>query len=229
MARAMTKLNLRLVKGHLIVEVDGQVALIDTGSPVTIGRTRSLKLGSVRYPTLPNQGIGFGTSDFLGYLADWLQLPQLDYLIGTDVLRNYRVRVDVPGGKLSLLESTTEPGTALELVGGHAYPQVDTGVGNAQRQALFDTGAWLSYVPQDLVRDLAPLDSVTDFLPGYGEFTTPVYMVPVRVGDSETRVVRAGVLPAGPFSFIVGTELLLDRTVEFDFPAERLRWVPRAA
>ena len=226
-------LPLHVVKGHLLVDVGGSVALVDTGSPVSFSQGGPLRVGGLEYACRVGQGVGFGEgASLLEYLARWLELPRLDFLVGMDVLGEYRVTVDIPGQRLLLEGTAGEHGTPIRLLStpfGDAYPHVDVEIGGETRSALFDTGAWLAYVPADTVQGLAAADTEHDFLPGFGEFSTPVYRLKVGVPGCGEHEIDAGVLPSGPFSFILSTELLRDRAVEFDFPARRLRWPALAA
>jgi hypothetical protein len=209
-------------------------AFVEDRRHVSFSHGRALRIDNLEYACRVGQSVGFGVqTPLLDHLAEWLEVPGLDFLIGMDVLNEYRVTVDIPAGRLVLDETAHGHGTPIRMLStpfGEAYPHVDVEIGGDTRSALFDTGAWLAYVPEDTVHGLESTETRHDFLPGFGEFSTPVFRLKVGVpGRGGEHEISAGLLPAGPFSLILSTELLLDRVVEFDFPARRLRWPALAA
>jgi hypothetical protein len=228
-----TTLSLTLTKGHLLVEVGGRFALLDTGSPVSFGRGHDVTIGGRTHECAVHPSIGFGVGTrLLDYLEEWLEVPELEWLVGMDFLGQHRMTVNIPAGKLTFEDSISLPGAPISTLTtpfGEAYPRVEVEIAGQRREALFDTGAWLNYVPGDLLEGRDRVATMRDFLPGFGEFTTPVYEVTVGIEGAPPQEVRAGILPAGEFTFIIGTELLRHQVASFDFPAKRLRWLPVAA
>ncbi|MEO8194391.1 MAG: hypothetical protein ABI681_11130, partial [Gemmatimonadales bacterium] len=70
-----------------------------------------------------------------------------------------------------------------------------------------------------------------DFYPGFGEFETDVWRVPVELGGRRFRI-SAGVLPPmlqmmfgvilGPDGWIIGSDFFRNRVMVIDYPTNRI-------
>ena len=107
---------------------------------------------------------------------------------------------------------------------GFGVPLLDLKGPTGTAQAVFDTGAPLTYVPAVLVARARSHGTREDFFPGLGEFETKLYRVPITVGAHQFTV-DCGVLPPllamalgllCPSGYIVGTQLMSDRITHFD-------------
>lgn len=150
---------------------------------------------------------------------------EIDSLIGCDQLRGVAVEIDWKGKHVTWSPSTASPEGAIPLVkSGFGVPLLDLKGPTGTAQAIFDTGAPLTYVPADLVARARSHGTHEDFFPGLSEFETNLYQVPITVGTHEFTVAR-GVLPPllamalgllCPSGYIVGTQLMSDRVTRFD-------------
>jgi len=93
---------------------------------------------------------------------------------------------------------------------------------------MFDTRHELSYFQDDSLSGFPEAGIVTDFYPGFGQFETQTYRLPVTIGETRLTL-RCGSLPtllgltlsmAGTQG-IVGNEILATRVVGY-FPGRRL-------
>jgi hypothetical protein len=91
---------------------------------------------------------------------------------------------------------------------------------------FFDTGAQISYFQDESLSTYPSAGELTDFYPGFGQFQTDTYNVPIRIG-SEQFTIRCGKLPGllgmslamADVQGILGNQILLDRRVGY-FPRE---------
>jgi hypothetical protein len=151
-------------------------------------------------------------------------------LIGVDLLNDYDVLFDQPGGQLLLAESDLmekempDAVVRIELGFIMGIPTVGIEVGGRSVRVFVDTGAQLSYMQDEMTIGF-PEDGVqSDFYPGFGSFQTMTRRVEIAIGR-EVFVLRCGQLPpllgatllmAGAAG-IIGNEIFVGRRVGY-FP-----------
>jgi len=174
-------------------------------------------------------------SGFLGSIdAGWLRSIarcQVDGLIGTDILWRYDIALDVPQGAMTFSqESSLSPGRKIPMNGANT---IESNIDGAPIDLIFDTGAQLSYVPEEHVAGRIPSGRFTDFYPLIGEFDTPTYLVDISLGGEEFRI-TAGVLPPTlgalipPGMGILGNEVLHARPMLWAPRRNLLSFLPRS-
>jgi hypothetical protein len=219
---------LEIVKGHLLVHLDARLALIDTGSPVDIGRGRALTLlGKTRMPPSRQVRVLEAVSSHLGRHIEWL--------LGHDTLAVCRLLLDWSGQRAVFstagLECAAATSIPIELLAG--VPLVVLHRSEGAALAVLDSGAALSYAPETAVRGNDPQRREGDFYPLLGPFETDVWRLPVVVG-TRTVQMEAGVLPEalrgslGRISggWILGGDFFRDRAVMLDYPSRRVLDAP---
>ena len=212
----MPSYRLRIVKNHLLAELESGLGLIDTGSPLSFG-TGELEIGN----TQPDP------AGLLACLSRELGV-EVRSLIGTDILRRWVVLVDWNARKIHFEHGNTqlpEPRIRVEQLRDLGLPSLDIAVGGERVRALLDTGAWLSYADRDVVSTRTPEDVTEDFAPilRCKRFETPVYRFPAVVGAREVDV-QWGVLPPAlrdPLNsagarWILGIDFFRDRRIGLD-------------
>jgi hypothetical protein len=188
--------------GHLIIRREHDLALLDTGAPVSLPAPASL-----------TRHVGVRVAEIIG-------MDQLDGEI---------IEFDGIGRRVRFGRSEAEgPGVPLRRCMG--LPVLDVTWGHGCQPALLDTGAKLSYAPADAVERGRDKDTRSDFLPGYGEFEVRSAVVELGIGDRQVRL-RCGVLPPelastlralGLPQWIIGAELFLRRRLVLDLQSDRL-------
>lgn len=209
---------LHLRAKHLFLELDGALWLVDTGSPVSFGAPDGVSVAGRRFDT---------TQKFHGLNATTLsQSVGVDCagLLGADVLNEFDFLLDIGAGRATVDAGQLElEGTPVAMEQIMGLPVVTVRIGDASRRMIFDTGAQLSYLDTAAGMDgLRPAGQVHDFYPGFGEFDTDTWHVPMTVAGAEYTI-RCGVLPAllstalSLFGTdgILGNELLEGRTVVY--------------
>jgi hypothetical protein len=213
-------------QGHIMIhDSSSRLAILDTGSPVSIGRGSEYRIaGQTWNPPAAMESVLDTVGSHIGCRIDWL--------LGHDFFAANRVIVDWPSRQayvLGMNDSRADGNAvAMELVKG--LPMVDAVTRRGPVRAIIDSGASLSYVPADVVSGLTPVGRQADFYPGFGEFETNVYRLRVEVGARLVDV-TAGVLPPllhtmfGPLlgndGWIIGSDFFRERTIEIDYAGQR--------
>lgn len=192
----------RWVNDHIVFNSPkGDQILVDTGAPVNVGHPGTQKLqigdrqanvysamGAFNIPTI-REGVG----------------AKIDLLLGIDGLALHTVVIDDEKRIITFGEESA-------FTGWRWFPTTRK-YGTTVRTArvfsklfpvFLDTGsAGITYVHPETVAGLPVLEEKHDFFPGYGNFTTPVYRVPIGIDDL-TMTLRCGVLPEGLSSTLLG-------------------------
>ena len=202
-------------KDHLLRQGPLGVELIDTGSPI-----------SMKAPEEAVRAVH----------------PDLRHLVGMDELARGPLLIDWSHG---LVRQTLTPSDLRQMETPHATTILRRLMGvpaieirterprsdrTEESTALIDTGAPISYVPSDTVAGLEPVGEAQDFMPLFGDFTTPLYDVTIEVLGA-TQTIRVGVLPplleaalgrllSSPW--ILGADFLRGRRIVMDFRNGRL-------
>lgn len=225
----MLQYPLEMPGGHLILRYDSQALLLDTGSPVSLGRRSSYRFLDREIPVLQRyQGMSMEQwSERIGI--------NIDALLGCDVLGRYAVAIDPAAGHVVFDGDAASPGSAvapLWTVAG--MPVVEVGLAGKKLRALFHTGATLSCLPELATRTHRCVGVARDCYPGLGEFTTELRQVPLMIGDQPVTL-ECGVLPSAveqalrPVELhgIVGADLLRAFNVGWGPGFSELRLVAR--
>lgn len=215
----MVTLPIIFNKGHIFINVDDRLWLLDTGAPTSFGDSPEIKLDS-RFSRLHRDCMGLSTktlSQFTGV--------DCEGLLGADVLSQFDHIIDIPSGIITIsTENLEHPGQVLHLSKFMGIPILSARISGNDCKMFFDTGAQLSYFQEDSIMDFPTSGSVTDFYPGVGQFETKTHLVQVNLGDSAFTL-RCGILPdllgatlmMSDTVGIIGNQLLIDRAVGY-FP-----------
>jgi hypothetical protein len=130
-------------------------------------------------------------------------------LLGMDVLCHFDLLISKSSaGRLQV--AFLEPGSEAEsesqmLAGGPptrlpvslflgGVPSIRLTIEGVEHICLLDTGAHIQYIPSAVVKSLTPSGRRKDFLPGQGEFDTPLYLLDVTVANQHQKL-EFGTLP----------------------------------
>lgn len=187
----MTEYSIKNVKDHILIELDGGLVLVDTGSPLSFhedGRMNFCENEIYLSTTL-------GPVDS-HYMSEKLGVT-VKGLLGMDLISPYAMTVDVKGGVLTFDNGCdTEGWTPVLSSRVFGYMTVPIEVAGKPAKVILDTGAPTSYILSAFNPDAAPLEYVKDFYPTLGDFDTPVYEQPCSFAGGEFNI-RFGNLPAG--------------------------------
>jgi hypothetical protein len=221
---------LEIVDRHLLVRLDGGLALVDTGSPFDIGRGRaSTLLGHPWAPSAEHDGVLEAASTHLGVGVEWV--------LGEPTLRRLHLVLDWTArtAVFSRARPRLAGGAALALDVSGPVPTVEIRVSGAPVRAILDSGAALSYAPSPAVAGRRPVRAERDFHPILGPFDTEVYAIPIVVG-ARSIAMEAGVLPerlAGTLAvgsgWILGSDFFRDRAIGLSYPDAEVVDAPGAS
>ncbi|MCX7991879.1 MAG: hypothetical protein N2999_07600, partial [Proteobacteria bacterium] len=169
-------------KGHIIIDIDGKRALIDTGAPFTFG-SGDFQLCGKSYTPLTN---------FMGNTIESickLSGMNFDILIGNDVLSKQNIRIRWKEGFIDFGDDIDEYDYVQQynnFMGVIVFPIKISG---QDTNAILDTGAFISYISDDLVLDREKSEEIEDFHPLAGRYKTDIYIIPVclNVRDVELQ------------------------------------------
>ncbi|RMG61469.1 MAG: hypothetical protein D6713_00320, partial [Deltaproteobacteria bacterium] len=168
---------LRLVKGHVFMEIGGKFWLVDTGAPSSFGAQESVVLEGKTFP-LGESFLGMTVGELEGYVG-----VECAGLLGADVLAEFNFVFDLPEERAEVSESDLAlDGVEVGIDFFMGVPLVDAVVRGRQRRMFFDTGAQISYLQSGEFESFPLTGTFADFYPGYGKFQTEARMVEVSLG-----------------------------------------------
>ena len=218
----MYQLPLQLRNGHLFVELNSGLYLLDTGAPSSFGTTSRLSIADETFDLQNN---------YLGLTAATLSQSvgvRCEGLLGADILGRFDHLFDVPGGTLTFSkDELILDGKSVDLDIFMGIPIVQVQIRGVDYRMFFDTGAQVSYLQADCLASFPATGIVKDFYPGFGEFETETHNVGLTISTA-SFVLRCGKLPdllgltlmMANTQGIVGNQILSDRTVGY-FPKRR--------
>ena len=178
-----------LVDGHIIVDVDMNYLLIDTGAPSSVGNTSPLNFAGKSHKV---------SESYMGVTLESLSSnvgSTINGLVGADILNQYDILIEPVTCRIVLSkEELPAEGVPLTLNTFMGIPIVDAVISDKTVRMFFDTGAKLSYLSPELSVQFPDAGEESDFYPGVGEFTTQTYSVPIGLANKEITL-RMGTLP----------------------------------
>ena len=207
---------------HIIADIAGKKALIDTGSPATIG-TESFPFAGKMYPVHGEFG-GASLSAISGELG-----TRIDWLVGADALSGYRITIDWNAQTLSVDDSSEETG-GIPLTFKMGVPVVSAEINGAPVLMVFDTGAKISYAMSEVTDSVPATGTVSDFYPNFGTFETSTRNMRVSIA-SEAAELTVGQLPddLGGLLLMMGVNGIIGNDlfkayprIAIDYPRKRL-------
>ncbi len=180
---------LRLLSGHLFIEIDGGLWLLDTGAPSSFGAPGKVALAGEQ-SDVASSYLGLDAATLTGFVG-----IECAGLVGADLLNRFDLLIDVPGGVVTLSTGELPHGGArLEMREFMGIPLVSARIGGTDHPMVLDTGAQISYFQDDSVASYPDAGAMTDFFPGFGEFQTDTHLVEFTVGGLPFTL-RCGRLP----------------------------------
>ena len=201
----------KFIDGHVIVHIGKFDYIVDTGSPFSFGLGTAVYINGKKFPISGTALNGLTAASISA--ASGLTV---DGLIGMDIL----IHFDIKLGRNEITFSDTPisyTDTAIKLpiietIMG--IPIINLNIGHEDRRIVFDTGAKLSYLSDDLLVG-TPFGKMEDFYISIGTYTTDVYKIDVSI-NGEVETLTFGSLPSSLRMLldmtrtkgIIGTELL---------------------
>ena len=164
------------------------------------------------------------------YLNQLLDI-RVDILLGTDILHEYFVNLDASNGRMHFAERPLIASNYVaNMISTWRVQVAPCIIANTHCRMFLDSSSRLSYIEHSLATRFNPMGEETGYHVEVGEFSTPVYQVPVNLGGIDFTL-QCGVLPAqlehelfeNKRNGMIGSELLQKLVVAYDFPLKRLR------
>ncbi len=220
--RTVNALPLRFMNGHAFVELASGLWLLDSGAPMSFGKSKHLALAGEHF-TFDDTYHGLGIQGLVDHVG-----VECVGLLGADVLFEFDIVFDCPHQKIFISKDELElDGMAVPLWEFMGLPLLMADIaGTDYRKFFFDTGAQISYFQDEVIKTFPSAGTVTDFFPDSDDFVTETYNVAMSLGGVHVTL-RCGVLPEAQAvalemakaQGIIGNQLLLERRVGF-FPRQ---------
>jgi len=154
----MIEFDIILSRDHILINSDGDILLVDTGSPASFHENGSIHLGGEVFPVATSL-MGVDSA----YVADKVGQP-VSGLLGMDIIGRLGMKIDIPGGKLTFSPST-DGMNRVPSGWGLGYMSMEMTLDGRPAKVILDTGAPTSYVSESITAELTPVGRVTDFNP----------------------------------------------------------------
>eukprot|EP01125_Pyxidicula_operculata_P014570 TRINITY_DN4869_c0_g1_i1.p1 TRINITY_DN4869_c0_g1~~TRINITY_DN4869_c0_g1_i1.p1 ORF type:complete len:250 (-),score=13.10 TRINITY_DN4869_c0_g1_i1:108-857(-) len=182
-------------ENHVILQFNNKSALLDTGSPLSVGGG-SFDLAGRTFKTLSASETRHADINTISKFVGC----HLDYLIGNDILSQFCVSVSFKKSIVTFSEKSfpfdKNEAKRIPLKYSFMIPEVSYEICGEQMTAFVDTGAPISYIKSSIAEFLLETEEVMkDFSPHYGEWTTKLYKGWVMLGEN-SFLFKFGVLPA---------------------------------
>jgi len=161
--------QISIINGVPVANINSQLIIIDTGSPVSFSASREIKLGAETI-TVAN---GFGTANS-NYLSQKFGTT-IHGLMGLDILMRKDFIFNYSEGYFAILETEifeeSDFSIQIPLKPSGAFISIDAKDLNQQKlHFLLDTGAEHSYINKDFSFGKISSQSIEDFNPFLGDF-----------------------------------------------------------
>jgi len=211
-------------KGHLFVEIDHALWLLDTGAPNSFGSVPEIVFAGETF-ALPEQFMGLTATTLSSFVA-----VECAGIIGSDIMGCFDFIFDPQNEEVEISAEELEVfGQQLPVVDNIVgVPIVSATVAGDECLLFFDTGAQISYLQHDALSEFPPAGEFMDFHPSYGQFSTDTYHVDIAVAGINFTL-RCGHLPellgaillAGSITGILGNEIMSNRRIGY-FPRRQM-------
>lgn len=225
--------TVKLIKknGHILCDINSKMALIDTGSPISLSDEDFEFLGDTYSP--PANMMGVSTDD-LAELAGF----RIDILIGLDILSRHTIRLRLKDSEMDIGNDIPDGEVTANMADLMGMPVFPLSINKQNKKALLDTGAHLSYINPELVYGMKPIAQKDDFHPMSGSFNTAVYSLPtaldddimhleygVMKGDMHTMLDMA--MKMSGTAAVIGTDLMSVYDCKISWQNKKISWTKR--
>lgn len=170
----MTTYSIQITNGHILIENNGELLLVDTGCGQSFHKDGMLSLFGERIPVQK----AFYHID-AAYVSRKVGAP-VDGFLGLDVLSRQSMAIDIENKKITF--GCDLDGWISVPSNGRGFVNFDLDVNGNPLRMLLDTGAPTSYIMKEYTQGLTPFEYRKDFSPLLGgeddTFTAPVFELP---------------------------------------------------
>jgi hypothetical protein len=215
----MSTFPLQKINGHLFIEVDGYLWLLDTGAPLSFGSTPDFYFEGEQFE-LESTYLGLTPESLSGFIG-----VKTNGLLGADVLNSFDVIFNgLENTIVFSLSPLDHEGQVVNLDEFMGIPILSATINGIDYRMFFDTGAQISYFQDDALNNFPPAGQMTDYYPGFGQFQTDTHNVEFQIGGS-SFILRCGSLPdllgmtlmMADTEGIIGSQIIQNRVIGY-FP-----------
>jgi len=182
--------NVSDFNNYVVVNINGIRVLIDTGSPLSLGKINEIEILGNIHPITRNLNNLLNMDELSRYVGN------VDAIIGADILNNICYEINLSEGIFRVSNEPIVPinGFSLSVNYLNGIPIIQCVIDGNNEQAIFDTGAPISYISEEIANRYNPIGEMEDYHPMFGKFNTKIYEIPVEI-NGITDNFRFGVLP----------------------------------
>lgn len=185
--------QITFVKGHPTINVDGNIFIVDTGSPATFGRQETITLCGRDFNAGMGNNISGMTMDGISNLLG----THIDGFIGGDTFRQLvALEFDYPNNTITFHDVLPDMADSLqtdfEMCGNHV--SINLLINGQTRRVFFDCGAPIAYLNPEILPNRKPDGVRNDVSPSGGAFESPVFSMETQFAG-RTFVAEYGPLP----------------------------------
>jgi hypothetical protein len=185
----MKSFQLKIFKGHPIIEDGEKIILIDTGAPSTINASDSLTFCSDSFECSTNY-LGLTVSKISDMLG-----TEITTLLGADILSEYKILFDYKNEVVEFnKQEITFDGAEIAISNFMGIPVIELSIDSQILKFFLDTGAKLSYLSKSITNNYKSVGTDEDFYPGVGLFKTECFEISTSFG-TKNFIVKYGNLP----------------------------------
>jgi hypothetical protein len=192
MDKESEEFEINYYKNHIIIEINNQLVLIDTGAPMSIGDNFKFKIINDEH-IIKNKN-SWVTIENLSKLIGM----KLDVLIGMDIISKYDIHMVSKKKVIRFIKNNTVKfsDNSIKLKTSHNIPYIKLYINEKKYRFVYDTGAPISYIKKELIENKDNyVDEVEDFSPFIGKFNTKIYNFKISISKYKDIEVRFGILP----------------------------------
>ena len=187
----MNKERIVFSKKYILIQNSDDYVVVDTGSPLSYHRSGQLSFGGTinKCQTRIFGVDGNALSDEVGLTVAGL--------LGMDIIGKFNnVSFDYANSQIMVDDEELENLDVIPLPSGSfmGLTYIDILVEERNARVFVDTGAPISYISDAYTHGLPPKESLSDYNPAFGRFTTDIFEVNVSIGPN-THFMPMGNLP----------------------------------
>jgi hypothetical protein len=220
----MEEYPIQIIDNLIIAIIKQKKVLIDTGSPYSLADGRPFFFLSNQY-NFPISFMGLDISQLNQFIS-----TEIDVLLGGDVLSKVFFIIDCKKRVIQISFTRLRfEGVIVPVDLFMNIPIIESRVGNQTIKAFLDTGARLSYLDSEILRNYDSIGNASDFYPGIGQFSTSIYEIPIMFADNTLKItfgelpklLQKKLMEAGTKS-ILGNELFKYYKIYFCFQNRKI-------
>lgn len=162
-------------------ETEGDRVLLETASPHSVSEHGAIRLCGEIIP-VRSEFNNMTTRDFSRQLG-----ARFSVFLGSNILSEFDFIIDLANQKIIFSRGPLQiPGEEIRTVNRYQCPPAVQCRLNEQKIILgIDSGAKISFLNTEYVTNYESIGTETDYFPGFGEFSSEVYLIPIQIGNQE--------------------------------------------